>query len=99
MGRRRRLRPRRDAALGGGSVIRLMLVDDDPLVRSGLRMLLGGAEKIEVVAEVDDGDGVLAAVDRHRPDVVLMDVRMPRLDGVSAAGLLVRQPSPPPGPM
>jgi DNA-binding NarL/FixJ family response regulator len=76
-------------------VIRLVLVDDDPLVRSGLRMLLGGADTIEVVAEVDDGDGVLAAVDRHHPDVVLMDVRMPRLDGVSAAALLARQPTPP----
>jgi DNA-binding NarL/FixJ family response regulator len=76
-------------------VIRVALVDDDPLVRSGLRMLLGGTETSEVVAEVDDGDGVLAAVDRHRPDVVLMDVRMPRVDGVSAAALLARQPTPP----
>ena len=77
------------------SPIRVMLVDDDPLVRSGLRMLLGGTETIEVVAEADDGDKVLAAVDRHRPDVVLMDIRMPGLDGVSAAALLVAQPSPP----
>ena len=76
-------------------MIRVMLVDDDPLVRSGLRMLLGGAPEIEVVAEAEDGDDVLAAVDRHRPDVVLMDIRMPRLDGVSAAALLARQPSPP----
>jgi DNA-binding NarL/FixJ family response regulator len=76
-------------------MIRVMLVDDDPLVRSGLRMLLGGAPEIEVVAEAADGDEVLAAVDRHRPDVVLMDIRMPRLDGVSAAGLLARQPQPP----
>jgi DNA-binding NarL/FixJ family response regulator len=76
-------------------MIRVMLVDDDPLVRSGLRMLLGGAPAIEVVAEAEDGDEVLAAVDRHRPDVVLMDIRMPRLDGVSAAGLLARQPAPP----
>jgi DNA-binding NarL/FixJ family response regulator len=76
-------------------MIRVMLVDDDPLVRSGLRMLLGGAPAIEVVAEAEDGDEVLAAVDRHHPDVVLMDVRMPRLDGVSAAGLLARQPAPP----
>lgn len=75
--------------------IRVMLVDDDPLVRSGLRMLLGGTEAIEVVAEADDGDKVLGAVDRHRPDVVLMDIRMPGLDGVSAAGLLTAQPSPP----
>ena len=76
-------------------MIRVMLVDDDPLVRSGLRMLLGGAPAIEVVAEAEDGDEVLAAVDRHHPDVVLMDVRMPRLDGVTAAGLLARQPAPP----
>jgi DNA-binding NarL/FixJ family response regulator len=77
------------------SPIRVMLVDDDPLVRSGLRMLLGGTEAIKVVAEADDGDKVLAAVDRHRPDVVLMDIRMPGLDGVSAAALLAAQPSPP----
>jgi DNA-binding NarL/FixJ family response regulator len=76
-------------------MIRVMLVDDDPLVRSGLRMLLGGAPKIEVVAEAADGDEVLAAVDRHHPDVVLMDIRMPRVDGVTAAGLLARQPTPP----
>jgi DNA-binding NarL/FixJ family response regulator len=75
--------------------IRVMLVDDDPLVRSGLRMLLGGVATIEVVAEAEDGDEVLGAVDRHRPDVVLMDIRMPRLDGVTAAGLLAGQPSPP----
>lgn len=76
-------------------MIRVMLVDDDPLVRSGLRMLLGGAPEIEVVAEAEDGDEVLAAVDRHRPDVVLMDIRMPRVDGVTAAGLLAQQPAPP----
>jgi DNA-binding NarL/FixJ family response regulator len=75
--------------------IRVLLADDDPLVRSGLRLLLGGAERIEVVAEVGDGNEVLGAVDRHRPDVVLMDIRMPELDGIAAAGLLAHQPSPP----
>lgn len=75
--------------------IRVLLVDDDPLVRSGLRLLLGGAERIEVVDEVGDGDEVLASVDRHRPDVVLMDVRMTRLDGIAATSLLAAQPSPP----
>jgi DNA-binding NarL/FixJ family response regulator len=83
---------------GGGIAarpIRVMLVDDDPLVRSGLRMLFGGTEAIEVVAEADDGEGVLGKFDRHHPDVVLMDIRMQGLDGVSAAGLLARQPSPP----
>jgi DNA-binding NarL/FixJ family response regulator len=75
--------------------IRVLLADDDPLVRSGLRMMLGGAEGIDVVAEVGDGNEVLGAVDRHRPDVVLMDIRMPELDGIAAAGLLAGQPSPP----
>jgi DNA-binding NarL/FixJ family response regulator len=75
--------------------IRVVLVDDDALVRSGLRMLLAGAAGIEVVGEADDGRGVLAAVDRHRPDVVLMDIRMPQLDGIAATRLLRTQPEPP----
>src|SRR5215207_1693306 len=77
-GRRRRLRPARHAAGGAVSAsIRVLLVDDDPLVRSGLRMMLAGAERIEVVGEAGEGRDVLAAVDLHRPDVVLMDIRMP----------------------
>jgi DNA-binding NarL/FixJ family response regulator len=75
--------------------IRVLLVDDDPLVRSGLRMMLAGADSIDVVGEVDDGRGVLAAVDRHRPDLVLMDIRMPQLDGIEATRLLRAQPQPP----
>jgi DNA-binding NarL/FixJ family response regulator len=75
--------------------VRVLLVDDDPLVRSGLRMMLAGAEGIEVVGEVDDGRGALPAVDRHRPDVVLMDIRMPQLDGIAATRLLRSQPQPP----
>jgi DNA-binding NarL/FixJ family response regulator len=76
-------------------VIRVLLVDDDALVRQGLRLLLAGAPGIEVVGEADDGRGVLAAVDRHRPDVVLMDIRMPQLDGIAATRLLRAQPAPP----
>jgi DNA-binding NarL/FixJ family response regulator len=79
----------------GDVTIRVLLVDDDPLVRSGLRMMLAGAESVEVVGEADDGRGVLAAVDLHRPDVVLMDIRMPQLDGIAATRLLRSQPSPP----
>jgi DNA-binding NarL/FixJ family response regulator len=76
-------------------MIRVMVVDDDALVRSGLRIMLAGAASLEVVAEAADGREVLAAVDRHRPDVVLMDIRMPQLDGIAATRLLAAQPDPP----
>ena len=76
-------------------MIRVLLVDDDPLVRSGLRMMLAGAENLDVVAEAADGREVLGAVDLHRPDVVLMDIRMPQLDGIAATRLLAAQPDPP----
>jgi DNA-binding NarL/FixJ family response regulator len=75
--------------------IRVLLVDDDPLVRSGLKIMLSGASELTVVGEVPDGQGVLPAADRHRPDVVLMDIRMPRVDGIAATRLLRAQPSPP----
>jgi DNA-binding NarL/FixJ family response regulator len=75
--------------------IRVVIVDDDALVRSGLSMLLGGAAGIEVVGEAADGAEVLAAIDRHRPDVLLLDLRMPKVDGIAALGLLRRQPQPP----
>jgi len=75
--------------------IAVLLVDDDPLVRKGLRLMLAGVERFDVVGEVDDGRGVLAAVDSHHPDVVLMDIRMPQLDGVEATRMLRRQPRAP----
>ncbi|WP_201023240.1 response regulator transcription factor [Serinicoccus chungangensis] len=66
--------------------VRVLLVDDDPMVCSGLRMILqrGSQGRIEVVSSVADGDEAVPAVERHRPDVVLMDVRMQRLDGLTA---------------
>ena len=76
-------------------MIRVLLVDDDALVRSGLRIMLAGAANLDVVAEAADGHQVLGAVDLHRPDVVLMDIRMPQLDGIATTRLLATQPDPP----
>ncbi|MFL6071945.1 MAG: response regulator [Mycobacteriales bacterium] len=69
-------------------MIRVLLADDDTLVRAGLKMMLYGADGIEVVGEVADGAEVPDAVRRHRPDVVLMDVRMPVVDGIAATRAL-----------
>ncbi|MFD6490726.1 response regulator [Streptomyces sp. NPDC060188] len=66
------------------TAIRLVLVDDDPLVRAGLALMLGGAEDVEIVGEAADGAEVEALVDRTSPDVVLMDIRMPNVDGLTA---------------
>ncbi|WDZ92878.1 response regulator transcription factor [Nocardiopsis sp. HUAS JQ3] len=68
--------------------VRVLLVDDDPLVRSGLRIMLSGDGDIEVVGEAGDGAEVPAAVAEHRPHVVLMDVRMPGTDGIAATEAL-----------
>ena len=81
--------------MGVSRAIRVLIVDDDPLVRGGLQMMLGGAQSVAVVGEAGDGSEVLAAVDRHHPDVVLLDLRMPKLDGIGAMTLLKQQPSPP----
>jgi DNA-binding NarL/FixJ family response regulator len=64
--------------------VTVLLVDDDPLVRAGLRMMLAGDPSITVVGEAADGDELVAAVAAHSPAVVLLDIRMPRLDGISA---------------
>ncbi|MGV9225379.1 response regulator [Streptomyces albogriseolus] len=72
------------------TAIKVLLVDDDPLVRAGLSFMLGGAEDIEIVGEAADGAEVDALVDRTRPDVVLMDIRMPSVDGLTATEALRR---------
>ncbi|HLU29642.1 MAG TPA: response regulator transcription factor [Glycomyces sp.] len=63
-------------------MIRVCLVDDQTLVRHGIRRLLELSDEVEVVAEADDGLAALEAVERSRPDVVLLDLRMPRHDGI-----------------
>jgi DNA-binding NarL/FixJ family response regulator len=72
-------------------VIRVALVDDEAMIRVGLRMVLSGEDDIEVVGEASDGDEAAALVARTRPDVVLMDVRMARVDGLTAARQIVAE--------
>jgi DNA-binding NarL/FixJ family response regulator len=73
----------------------VLLVDDDALVRAGLRMILSSADDLEVVGEADDGSRAVAAVREHRPQVVLMDIRMPEMDGITATAALRRLDAPP----
>ena len=75
--------------------VRVLLVDDDALVRAGLRMILSSAPDLELVGEADDGARAVAAVREHRPDVVLMDIRMPEMDGIAATAALRRLDTPP----
>jgi DNA-binding NarL/FixJ family response regulator len=69
-------------------VIRLVIVDDHPVVRDGLRGMFSGDRDFEVVGEAADGAEAVTVVEALRPDVVLMDLRMPRMDGVAAITLL-----------
>ncbi|GAA3704967.1 response regulator transcription factor [Terrabacter ginsenosidimutans] len=69
----------------------MVVVDDDALVRAGLRMILGGAADLDVVAEAGDGLDAERVVDEHRPDVVLMDIRMPRRDGLETTRSLLSE--------
>jgi DNA-binding NarL/FixJ family response regulator len=78
--------------------VRVLVVDDDPLVRSALAMVLGGADGLTLAGEAADGDEVAGAVERHAPDVVLMDIRMPGTDGLTATEQLRARHRPGTGP-
>ncbi|MGW2210724.1 response regulator [Streptomyces sp. NPDC001781] len=75
--------------------VRVVIVDNDQLVRVVLRLVIDGEPDLAVVAEAADGDAAIAVVDEHRPDVVLMDVRMPGRDGLSATREILARPAPP----
>ncbi len=77
------------------SHIRVLVVDDDPIVRSALGLMLGGQSDVELVGEAGDGAHALALVERERPDVVLMDIRMPTMNGLDATQALMRLPDAP----
>jgi DNA-binding NarL/FixJ family response regulator len=83
--------------VGGGvsTPVRVLVVDDDALVRSALALMLGGSPDLEVVGEAADGRAGIAQVDALLPDVVLMDIRMPVLNGLEATAALHARPHPP----
>ena len=76
-------------------MITVVLVDDEPLIRQGIAMILEAEADIQVVAEADDGAAGVEAARRTSPDVVVMDVRMPRIDGIRATELVLRASEPP----
>ena len=78
--------------MSGRRVLRVVVADDQPVVRAGFRSLLDLADDIEVVGEAADGDEAVAAARAQRPDVVLMDIRMPAVDGLEATRRIVGDP-------
>jgi len=75
--------------------LRVLLVDDEPLIRTGLRAIIDAEPDMEVAGEADDGMTAMSATRRLRPDVVLMDVRMPKVDGIQATERILASPDAP----
>ena len=73
------------------ATIHVVLADDHPVVRAGIRTLLDRADDIHVVAEIDNGDGVLSLVEEHQPDVLILDIEMPGLSGLEVAQQLQKR--------
>src|SRR5690625_7917291 len=77
-------------ASGQGGTVRVLVVDDQSMIRAGFAALLDAQEGIEVVGTAEDGAGIIEVVRRTRPDVVLMDIRRPRVNGLEAPRMVVR---------
>ena len=84
---------RMEEPVSGNEVINVLLVDDQPLLRMGFRLILEGEDDLSVVGEASNGIEALSAVHSLQPDVVLMDVRMPLMDGIEATGKITASPS------
>jgi DNA-binding NarL/FixJ family response regulator len=79
----------------GATKLRVLLADDDPLVLAGLRTILSAADDLVIVGEAADGAAAVAAAGERRPAVVLMDIRMPGVDGIAATSQITARPDPP----
>ncbi|MCC3268420.1 response regulator transcription factor [Arthrobacter gengyunqii] len=75
--------------------IKVLIADDEPLIRAGLRLILDGAPDISIVGEAGDGETAVVLAAELTPDVVLMDIRMPRLNGIAATERITASPQPP----
>ena len=75
--------------------LRVLIADDEPLIRAGLRLILDGAPDLSIIGEADDGESAVHRAAELSPDVVLMDIRMPRLSGIAATQRITAAPQPP----